>query len=75
MVCRRQAFRAQGALLQTTASPLVDSRRPSPQNDESRALPSWGKPMPDFDVLMLLGFLLPGAVICAIHRHLTRGPR
>jgi hypothetical protein len=31
--------------------------------------------MPDFDVLMLLGFLLPGAAICAIHRRLTRGPR
>jgi hypothetical protein len=31
--------------------------------------------MPDFDVLMLLGFLLPGIVICLVHRHLTRGPR
>ena len=25
-----------------------------------------------FDWLMLLGFGVPGAVICLIHRHLTR---
>lgn len=31
--------------------------------------------MPDFDLLMLLGFVLPGAVICLIHRHLTRTSR
>jgi len=28
-----------------------------------------------FDGLMLLGFVAPGAVICLIHRHLTRRPR
>jgi hypothetical protein len=31
--------------------------------------------MPDFDLLMLLGFVLPGAVICLIHRYLTRTSR
>jgi hypothetical protein len=25
-----------------------------------------------FDTLMLLGFVLPGAVLCLIHRRLTR---
>jgi hypothetical protein len=28
--------------------------------------------MPNFYLLMLLGFLLPGAVLCLIHRYLTR---
>jgi hypothetical protein len=28
--------------------------------------------VPNFDVLMLLGFVLPGIAICLIHRHLTR---
>jgi hypothetical protein len=28
-----------------------------------------------FELLMLLGFALPGAVICLIHRYLTRTPR
>jgi hypothetical protein len=31
--------------------------------------------MPGFDLLMLLGFVLPGAVICLIHRYLTRAQR
>ena len=31
--------------------------------------------MGGFEWLMLLGFALPGAVICLIHRHLTRRPR
>jgi hypothetical protein len=34
-----------------------------------------GTAMSNFDVLMLLGFVLPGVVICLIHRHLTRKPR
>lgn len=28
-----------------------------------------------FDVLMLLGFVLPGIAICLIHRYLTRNAR
>ena len=28
-----------------------------------------------FDILMLLGFVLPGAVLCLIHRRLTRKVR
>jgi hypothetical protein len=31
--------------------------------------------MPNFDVLMLLGFILPGSIICLIHRYLTRTSR
>jgi hypothetical protein len=31
--------------------------------------------MPNFDLLMLFGFVLPGAIICLIHRYLTRTPR
>lgn len=31
--------------------------------------------MPNFDLLMLLGFILPGAIICLIHRRLTRASR
>lgn len=31
--------------------------------------------MPNFDLLMLLGFVLPGIVICLIHAHLTRTSR
>lgn len=34
-----------------------------------------GNAMPGFDLLMLLGFFVPGAVICAIHRRLVRGRR
>jgi hypothetical protein len=29
----------------------------------------------NFDVLMLLGFVLPGVIICLIHRRLTQKPR
>ena len=28
-----------------------------------------------FDVLMLIGFVVPGMVICLVHGHLTRKPR
>jgi hypothetical protein len=28
--------------------------------------------MPNFELLMPLGFILPGVMICLIHRHLTR---
>ena len=31
--------------------------------------------MPDFSLLMLLGFLLPGAVLCLIHRVMLRKSR
>ena len=31
--------------------------------------------MPDFSLLMLLGFLLPGLALCLIHRYLLRKPR
>lgn len=31
--------------------------------------------MGNFDLLMLLGFGLPGMLICLIHRRLTRKPR
>jgi hypothetical protein len=31
--------------------------------------------MGHFDWLMLLGFVVPGAIICLIHRHLIRRPR
>lgn len=31
--------------------------------------------MPNFDVLMLLGFIVPGAIIWLIHRYLTRTSR
>jgi hypothetical protein len=30
--------------------------------------------MLNFDVLMLLGFIVPGLIICLIHRYLTRAP-
>jgi hypothetical protein len=28
-----------------------------------------------FDVLMLIGFVVPGVVLCLIHHRLTRKPR